>query len=89
MSYAIFDNMETFNVWHDGIKTKLNYPIYGKNEATSKVDKKHPITEFALPLVNPDDPRIVANVEDETEGLTLVIREEYAAWLPANWIPIG
>ena len=89
MSYAIFDDMETFNVWHAEVKTKLNYPIYGRNESTGKIDKKYPITEFTFALINPNDPRVIANVMDETEGLTLVIREEYPEWVSPNWIPIG
>ncbi len=80
--------METFNVWHDEIKIKLNYPLYGKNELTDEIDLTHPITEFTSALINPDDPRVIANVEDETEGLTLVIREEYPQWVSPIWIPV-
>jgi len=89
MSYAIFDNMETFNVWESAIKIKLDYPIYGRNELTGEIDLTHPITEFTSALINPNDPRVIANVLDETEGLTLVIREEYPEWVSPAWIPIG
>jgi hypothetical protein len=88
MSYAIFDNIKTFNVWHNNIKTKLNYPIYGKNALTDEIDEKHAIINFTSALINADDSRVIANVEDQTKGLTLVIRDEYPEWVSTNWIPI-
>lgn len=80
MSYAIFENIEEFNTWHEAIKAELNYPLVGFNEATKEPDYENLTVDFTVPNTNPDDIRVLANVEDYTDGLTIVDKSEFADW---------
>jgi len=74
--------MSEFESWHEIIKTKLNYPIFGVNAATGEIDEKNPVTEFTIPKINANDNRVIAWVGDEIENLTLIDIDEvqFQSW---------
>jgi hypothetical protein len=80
--FAIFDNLETFNSWHQSIKLKLNYPLYGSNVLTGEIDYENPTTEYTQAKINSNDSRVIAWVGDETVGLSLIDidDETYKNW---------
>lgn len=80
--FAIFNDLESFNKWHQEIKDKLNYPLYGTNALTGETDYENPTTEFTHPRINSNDSRIVAWVGAETDGLLLidVNDQAYVKW---------
>jgi hypothetical protein len=88
LMYAVFDSLESFNAWHNDIKEKLNFPIYGTNQATGQTDYNNPTTEFTEPLTNSKDQRVIANVVDEIDGLEIIDEklDEWSDWFPkAIW----
>ena len=74
--YAIFNNIETFNSWHQEIKLKLGFPIIGANVATGEPDFVNITSDYTIPLSINGDSRIVAWVGDETENLNLINKED-------------
>lgn len=82
--YAIFQSRAVFDAWHDGVKSMLGFPLIGVNQATGEPDLEHITSQFTEPLLNDNDPRVIANVGDKTEGLT-VINHNDAEW--ADWFP--
>jgi hypothetical protein len=84
--YAIFDSIESFNDWHNEIKIKLNFPIYGTNQATGEVDYDNPTTEFSEFFINSKDQRVIANIVNQVYGLTIIDKdsEEWSDWFTKN-----
>lgn len=84
--YAIFDSIESFNIWHAEIKNKLGIPYVGFNQATGKPDSDHPTLEFTTPIINPDDLRVIANVADMADGLDIVNQNDsrWSGWFPQH-----
>ena len=82
MMYSVFDSIEEFNDWHDEIKIKLNFPIYGTNHLTGEIDYNSPTTEFTEPLINLNDQRVIANVFESVYGLNVIDKslEEWSDW---------
>jgi hypothetical protein len=80
--FAVFPSLSDFNLWHDNIKDKLNYPIIGKNALTGENDLTNLTTEYTKPLTIEEDTRVVCWVGDEAEGLQLIDRydAEYKVW---------
>jgi hypothetical protein len=70
--FAIFDNLESFNLWHTSIKLKLNYPIYGIEGRTGQPNLDYPIENYTAPQFASDDERVIAWVGDESDNLELV-----------------
>lgn len=87
--FAIFTDISVFDVWHETIKTELGYPLYGKNEATKEIDTQHPITEFTIAKLNPNDPRVIAWVGTHIAGLEIINPEnpEWVGWFPVQEHP--
>ena len=65
-----WDSQEDFNVWHDAIKTKLNYPIASYIQSTGELDPTAPLTtEYTV--VRLVESKWVGAVElEQAEGLT-------------------
>ena len=84
--FAIFKDLESFNTWHEGVKTKLNYPLYGKNLSTGEIDLINATTEYTSARTNKNDLRIIAWVGNENEGLDLIDPKdlEWSAWFQSE-----
>ena len=80
--FAIFKNLETFEIWHNAIKEKLNYPLIGTNVATGEIDPINITTEYTYAKFNKLDLRVIAWVGDEQEGLQ-IINPRDTEW--SNW----
>jgi hypothetical protein len=72
LMFAIFDNVEIFDAWHDTIKSNLGYPIFGTNQATGELDTDHAITEYTFPNKADGDDRVIAWVGELSQNLTLI-----------------
>jgi hypothetical protein len=72
LMFAIFDDLESFNLWHNGIKLKLNYPIYGIDGRTGQPNLDYPIENYTAPQFASDDERVVAWVGDEVDDVNLI-----------------
>jgi hypothetical protein len=88
--FAIFQNIESFNIWHDQIKVKLNYPLYGTNLATGEIDLVNVTSEYTEPKINSKDPRVIAWVGDEIEELELISEtdSEWSSWFDSQTLGI-
>jgi hypothetical protein len=80
--FAIFENIESFNNWHEQLKLEMNFPIIGTNAATGEFDYENITTDYTKPLTINTDNRIVAWVGDENENLNLIDRTDaqFADW---------
>lgn len=77
LMFAIFTNLEEFNLWHESIKRKLEYPFHGRNAATGELDTETLITDYTAARTVESDDRVIAWVGDETQNLTLVNPVDY------------
>jgi hypothetical protein len=80
LMFAIFDNLDIFDSWHQKIKLQLNYPVYGSNALTGEIDYENPTTEYTQAKINSKDPRVIAWVGNQTDGLEIVNTEDYSEW---------
>lgn len=61
---------EEFNLWHDAIRARLNYPLASYNQATGELDESAPLTT-AYTSVKLVEGKYIGRVEEsEAEGLT-------------------
>ena len=88
--FAVFSSLSDFNLWHNNIKIKLNYPLIGKNAFTGEDDLTILTTEYTKPLTIDNDNRVVCWVGDQIEGLQLIERydAEYKPWFDTLIIPM-
>lgn len=88
--FAVFSSLSDFNLWHNDIKIKLNYPVIGKNAFTGEDDLTNLTTEYTKPLTIDEDSRVVCWVGDEIEGLHLIERYDakYKPWFDTLIIPM-
>jgi hypothetical protein len=82
--YALFNNMEEFNSWHNVIKERLAYPLIGINGSTGEPDDINLITEYTSPLINLNDIRVIAWVGEENTDLQSVLKEDYLEWFTVS-----
>jgi hypothetical protein len=80
--FAVFENLESFDNWHNSVLEKLDYPLVGHNAATDLPDNEHLITKYTEARINKNDPRVIAWVGEETEGLE-IIDETDSEW--SDW----
>ena len=65
-----WNSLNEFNEWHERLKTKLNYPLIGFNQATGEPDANACLTTEYTGVSKVND-KFVGIVEDsEAEGLT-------------------
>lgn len=82
--WAIFDSIESFELWHEAIKEKMGYPIYGENAETGEVDFDNPTTDYTSPVIHKEDPRVIAWVGDENEGLEIIDKADFPEYFPST-----
>ena len=70
MNWYEWDSQEDFNVWHDLIKTKLNYPLVGHIQATGELNKDAQLTTSYTDVILIQGKWIAAVEDLEAEGLT-------------------
>lgn len=90
MTWAIFNNLDTFDSWHEEIKIKLGYPLVGYNAKTGEEDLENLTTNYTQPMVIADDERVIAWVGENNENLSLIDRDDaiYQKWFDSLIIPI-
>lgn len=88
--YSVFDSIESFDLWHNEIKTKLGFPLYGTNQETGEINYNSPTTEFTEPMINLNDERVIANVFESVYGLNIIDEnlEEWSDWFPKSNIGV-
>lgn len=62
---------EEFNIWHDAIRKRLNYPLAGYIQATGELDESAPLTTEYTSVKLVQDKYIGQVEESEAEGLAL------------------
>ena len=80
LMFAIFDNLNTFDTWHQDIKIKLQFPLIGINAATNEPNLDNLTTEYTQAKINKNDIRVIAWVGNEKDGLEIINPEDYPAW---------
>ena len=64
-----WESQQAFDIWHDAIRERLNYPLASYNQATGQLDESAPLTT-AYTSVKLVDGKYIGRVEEsEAEGL--------------------
>ncbi len=59
IGFALFDDIDDFDIWHESVKGALGFPIQGVNAATGEPVPGVFATEYTDPVIHPDDGRVI------------------------------
>ncbi len=59
IGFALFDDIDDFDIWHESVKNALGFPIQGVSAQTGEPVPGVFATEYTDPVTHPDDGRVI------------------------------
>ena len=85
IGYAIFDDIDDFDIWHESVKGALGFPIQGVNAATGEPVPGVFATEYTEAVTHPDDGRVICTYSPAAQYTGSTITPQEA--LDQGWFP--
>ena len=85
IGFALFDDIDDFDIWHESVKGALGFPIQGVNAATGEPVPGVFATEYTEAVTHPDDGRVICTYSPAAQYTGATITPQEA--LDQGWFP--
>jgi len=76
--YAIFNNIEEFNLWHSQVKESLGYPLQCYRGDGSIINNSF-VEEYTTPIIHPITNAVAAPIGEDVSANSVITHEQAIA----------